>query len=218
MTAQNGALVASGGYGLPARPSGLPQIPTAAALAAPAPVVFDTPQEAERAFKGMLKDLGVNSTWTWEMVMKEAITDPLYKALKTISERKSAFESYVRETKEEEKAEREKSLNKCRKEWNKAMEKIGGGLAYEDGVKSWWSWERGRKVMSEKCPEVWKGPRNDEERKILFDDFISSLRQKEEVSFDPLAVSSPCKRYIQLTRRPLCRLANENYEARTWTN
>jgi len=162
--------------------------------------------------------LGVNSTWTWEMVMKEAITDPLYKALKTISERKSAFESYVRETKEEEKAEREKSLNKCRKEWNKAMEKIGGGLAYEDGVKSWWSWDRGRKVMSEKCPEVWKGPRNDEERKILFDDFISSLRQKEEVSFVPLAVSSPCKRYIQLTRRPLCRLANENYEARTWTN
>jgi pre-mRNA-processing factor 40 len=62
------------------------------------------------------------------------------------------------------------------------MEKLGGGIMYEEGVKSWWSWERGRKVMSEKCPEIWKGPRNDEERKILFDEFVTNLRQKEEVN------------------------------------
>lgn len=116
------------------------------------------------------------------MVMKEAITDPLYKALKTLAERKNAFESYLRESREEERVEREKSLNKCRKDWTKAMEKLGGGIHYEEGVKTWWSWERGRRVMSEKCPEVWKGPRNDEERKILFDEFVSNLKQKEEVS------------------------------------
>ncbi|GAA5940174.1 uncharacterized protein JCM15063_001728 [Sporobolomyces koalae] len=183
MTAQTGALVAPGGFGstLPPRPAGLPAIPIGSALSAAAvPVVFDTQQEAETAFKGMLKTLGVDSTWTWEMVMKEAITDPLYKALKTLAERKSAFEAYLREFKEEERLEREKSLAKCRKDWTKAMDKIGGGVMYEEGVKPWWSYERAKRVMSEKFPDVWQSPRNDEERKILVDEFISNLRQKEE--------------------------------------
>ncbi|GAA6019581.1 hypothetical protein JCM11491_001346 [Sporobolomyces phaffii] len=185
MTPQSGALVAPGGFGagLPPRPPGLPAIPIGSALSAAAaavPVVFDTAEEAEAAFKGMLKTLKVDSSWTWEMVMKEAITDPLYKALKTLAERKNAFEAYLRESREEERQERDKSLNKCRKDWTKAMDKLGGGVMYEEGVKSWWSWERGRRAMSEKCPEVWKGPRNDEERKILFDEYVSNLRQKEE--------------------------------------
>jgi pre-mRNA-processing factor 40 len=183
MTPQTGALVGLGSS-LPPRPAGLPQIPTAAALTAAGsiPINFDTPEEALAAFKGMLKELGVDSSWTWEKVMKEAITNPLYKALKTLAERKEAFESYLRENREEERLEREKSLARCRKEWNKALEKLGGGVMYEEGVKSWWSWERARRVMMEKCEEVWKGPRNDEERKILFEEFITNLRQKEEVS------------------------------------
>ncbi|GAA5966237.1 hypothetical protein JCM3765_002568 [Sporobolomyces pararoseus] len=189
MTPQTGALVAPGGSSLPPRPPGLPPIPTAAAISAAqaaaaaanvVPLTFETPEEAVNAFKGMLKTLKVDSSWTWEMVMKEAITEPLYKALKTLSERKNAFESYLRETREEERLEREKSLTKCRKDWNKALERLGGGVMYEEGVKSWWSWERAKKVLQEKCPEVWKGPRNDEERKILFQEFVTNLKQKEE--------------------------------------
>lgn len=182
MTPQSGALVAAGSS-LPPRPPGLPAIPLAASLSAASsiPVVFDTPQEAERAFKGMLSELNVDSTWNWEKVMKEAITHPYYKSLKTLAERKSAFEDYLREIREEEKVEREKSLAKWRKDWNKALEKLNGGIMYEEGVKSWWSFERAKGVMLEKVPEVWNGPRNDEERKILFTDFVNNLKQKEEV-------------------------------------
>ncbi|GAA5897497.1 hypothetical protein JCM5296_001143 [Sporobolomyces johnsonii] len=185
MTPHTGALVAPGQFpsSLPARPAGLPPAPIApltAASAAATTVSFATQAEAESAFKGMLKALGVDSTWTWEMVMKEAITEPLYKALRTLAERKSAFERYLDETRKEEREERERSLQRCRKEWGKAMEKIGGGLGMEEGVKSWWSWERGKRVMSEKAPDVWKLPRNDDERRILFDEFIANLRTKEE--------------------------------------
>ncbi|CEQ40246.1 SPOSA6832_01840 [Sporobolomyces salmonicolor] len=183
MTPHTGALVAPGQFppSLPARPAGLPPAPIAPlAASAAATVSFATQAEAESAFKGMLKTLGVDSTWTWEMVMKEAITEPLYKALRTLAERKSAFERYLDETRKEEKEERDRSLQRCRKEWGKAMEKIGGGLGMEEGVKSWWSWERGKRVMSEKAPDVWKLPRNDDERRILFDEFIANLRANEE--------------------------------------
>ncbi|GAA6027611.1 hypothetical protein JCM8097_007946 [Rhodosporidiobolus ruineniae] len=183
LTPQTGALAAPGSFG----PAGLPARPTAAALPpAPAPamatiVSFATQAEAEDAFKGMLRQLGVNSTWTWEQVMKEAITEPMYKALKTLAERKAAFEKYLDEARKEEAEERDRSLTRCRKEWHKAMEKLGGGINMEEGVKSWWSWERGRRVIKEKLPDVWNGPRNDDERKILFDEFISRLRHTEEL-------------------------------------
>lgn len=200
MTPQSGALVGAGMSSLPPRPPGLPQIPLAAAAAAAAaaasssatastivPVVtFDTPEQAQAAFKGMLKQMQVDETWTWEMVMKEAITDPLYKALKTLQERKDAFEEYLREHRELERAETEKSLNKSRKDFHKALEKVGGGVLYEGGVKSWWSFERATRAMSEKFADAWQGPRNDQERKILFDEFVTSLRQKEEVRLHPL--------------------------------
>ncbi|GAA5849569.1 hypothetical protein JCM8547_000500 [Rhodosporidiobolus lusitaniae] len=186
LTPHSGALAVSGGFspaGLPARPTAaaLPPAPVPSSLiAATTTVSFATHAEAEAAFKSMLKELGVDSTWTWEQVMKEAITEPMYKALKTLQERKDAFQKYLEETRKEEAEERDKSLTRCRKEWHKVMEKLNGGVNMEEGVKSWWSWERGRRVLKEKVPEVWAGPRNDEERKILFDEFIHKLRTTEE--------------------------------------
>ncbi|GAA6050225.1 hypothetical protein JCM3770_002746 [Rhodotorula araucariae] len=177
LTAQSGALVGPGGY----TPAGLPPRPGSVAVsAAVAPTVYTTYGEAARAFKAMLKRLGVDRSWGWEMVMKESITDPAYKALNTLQERKGVFEEFLVEEEKREKDEREKSLARCRKDWNKAMDKIGGGIAFEDGVKSWWSWERGARVMREKCPDAWALPRNDDERRILFEDYVNKLRTQEE--------------------------------------
>lgn len=182
LNAMSGALVAPGGF-IPGGPGqGMPVPMRSQPMLGPGGIPnFQTQQEAERAFMGMLKTIGVNASWTWEQVMRETITNPMYKALKTLAERKTAFEKYVVESKREEKEERERSLEEWRKEWFKGMEKIGGGLTMEGGVKSWWSWERGRKEMEAKNPDVWKGPRNDEERKTLFNAFIENLKKKEEV-------------------------------------
>ena len=173
----------------------MPPRPTPMALSmtggpgGPTPV-FATHGEAEAAFKHMLGQLGVNASWTWEMVMKEAITEPYY----------------LDEQRAKEKEEMDKSIAKCRDKWNRAMDRIGGGVLMEDGVKSWWSFERGRKVMQAKCPDVWKMPRNDEERKILFHDFINKLRHDEEVS-------QPAGRASLLCGQVLCSRADCNPDA-----
>lgn len=49
----------------------------------------------EEAFIQLLRDKGVNESWTWEQTMREIITEPLYKALGTLADRKNAFSKYV---------------------------------------------------------------------------------------------------------------------------
>lgn len=172
---------------------------------------FHTFEEAERAFIGMLKATGVTTSWTWEQVMRETITEPLYKALKTLAERKAAFEKYLVQAKQEEKVEREESLERCRKDWNKAMEKLGGGINMEGGARSWWSWERAKKEMQQRSSDVWDMPKNDEERRILFNEFIDSLKQKEEVR----RCSLRCIDTLETDRTLCCRPGSANFVQRT---
>lgn len=182
LNSQSGALVAPGGapgFGQPAALPPRPIVPVAFVLPD-----YATHAEAERAFMNMLKTIGVTPSWTWEQTMRESITDPYYKALRTLAERKTAFEKFVKESIEAEKNEREKSLEKWRKDWNKALEKLGGGTEREEGVKSWWTWEGiGKRDCEKKMNgDVWKGPRNDEERKTLFEEFTTMLKVREAVS------------------------------------
>ncbi|SCV67520.1 BQ2448_5131 [Microbotryum intermedium] len=143
---------------------------------------FRTFHDAEAAFMDMLGAFKVDASWSWEQVMKETITDPYYKALKTLTERKAAFEKYLIKSVEREREEREASLERCRKEWTRALEKLNGGTLTENGVKSWWSFERAKRELENKVPEVWAMPRNDGERKDLFKEFIEALKEKEEAT------------------------------------
>lgn len=67
----------------------------------PVYVNFETKEEAEEAWLEMLRTVGVEPNWTWEQCIRKASGNPIYRALKTTSERKEAFERYCRETKEE---------------------------------------------------------------------------------------------------------------------
>lgn len=53
---------------------------------------FQTVEEGERAFIHLLKKAGVDGNWTWEQTMRATITDPLYKAMNTLAEKKAVFE------------------------------------------------------------------------------------------------------------------------------
>ena len=57
----------------------------------------------------MLGEVGVTPDWTWERVMRETITHPLYKAVKVMADRKSAFERYVDERIKADKEEQQKT-------------------------------------------------------------------------------------------------------------
>lgn len=53
---------------------------------------FTTVEEGEKAFVHLLKKAGVDANWTWDQTMRAIITDPLYKALNTLAEKKACWE------------------------------------------------------------------------------------------------------------------------------
>ena len=91
---------------LPARPlaNGLPISSSSVLPAKPSapddPIIpvngFPTKEEAEKAFVHLLKKAGVDATWTWDRTMRAIITDPLYKALPTLAEKRAAWEKVNR--------------------------------------------------------------------------------------------------------------------------
>jgi pre-mRNA-processing factor 40 len=53
---------------------------------------FLTVEEGEKAFMHLLRKAGVDANWTWDQTMRAIITDPLYKALNTLAEKKAAWQ------------------------------------------------------------------------------------------------------------------------------
>lgn len=53
---------------------------------------FATAEEGEKAFMHLLRKAGVDANWTWDQTMRTIITDPLYKALNTLAEKKAAWQ------------------------------------------------------------------------------------------------------------------------------
>ncbi len=49
-------------------------------------------EEGEKAFVHLLRKAGVDGNWTWDQTMRAIITDPLYKALNTLAEKKAAWQ------------------------------------------------------------------------------------------------------------------------------
>ncbi|KAJ1402839.1 FF domain [Sesbania bispinosa] len=54
-------------------------------------VLADNNEEAKDAFKALLESVNVGSDWTWDRAMRLIINDKRYAALKTLGERKQAF-------------------------------------------------------------------------------------------------------------------------------
>lgn len=83
--AHTGALPLASSTVLPARPN-LPEDPVIPHNG------FVTVEEGEKAFSHLLRKAGVDPSWTWDQTMRAIITDPLYKALNTLAEKKAVFE------------------------------------------------------------------------------------------------------------------------------
>lgn len=56
---------------------------------------FATAEEGEKAFFHLLRKAGIDANWTWDQTMRAIITDPLYKALNTLAEKKAAWQKVV---------------------------------------------------------------------------------------------------------------------------
>ena len=56
---------------------------------------FATAEEGEKAFSHLLRKAGIDANWTWDQTMRAIITDPLYKALNTLAEKKVAWQKVI---------------------------------------------------------------------------------------------------------------------------
>ncbi|CAD6578291.1 MAG: hypothetical protein CYPHOPRED_000501 [Cyphobasidiales sp. Tagirdzhanova-0007] len=158
-------------------------------VAQPAPVDlnFDTKEEAEKAFFGLLRAHNVTPLWTWEQVLRATVTDPLFKAFKTLGERKTAFEHYCQDIKRRERENKERSMDRNRPAWRTALGRLSEG---DYGMKSWWSWERAAKEIQYRMPDVWHMSRSDEERENLWREYMDELTRKETARLQELRTSN----------------------------
>lgn len=144
--------------------------------ATPVNLDFDTKEEAERAFMGMLRAQGVTTSWTWEQVLRATVTQPLFRALKTLGERKAAFEKYCDDIVKKERDAKERSLERNRPSWRTALGRMSEG---DYGMKAWWSWEHAAREIRERMPDVWRMSRDDTERETLWREYMGELTRKE---------------------------------------
>lgn len=138
--------------------------------------VFDTFEEAEKAFFEMLRKYNVNPGWTWEQVLRATVTSPAFKALKTLQERKNAFEKYCEDIKRKERELKERSMDRNRPAWRTALGRLSEG---DYGMRSWWAWERAAREIRNQMPDVWAMARNDDERRALWQEYMEELDRKD---------------------------------------
>ncbi|TFK26219.1 hypothetical protein FA15DRAFT_667713 [Coprinopsis marcescibilis] len=131
---------------------------------------FLTVEEGEKAFTHLLRKAGVDETWTWDQTMRAIITDPLYKALNTLAEKKACWEKYVSALKQKEQEEREARLAKLRPA-------IRNMLRGNPNVFHYSTFATADKLFSQH--PIWQQARVEAERKLIFEEYVQELKNKE---------------------------------------
>ncbi|KAI0305983.1 hypothetical protein B0F90DRAFT_1695150 [Multifurca ochricompacta] len=148
---------------LPARPN-LPDEPTIPHNG------FATFEEGEKAFMYLLRKAGVDATWTWDQTMRAIITDPLYKALNSLAEKKATWQKYTEGLKAKEQEEREARLAKIRPA-------IRNMLKGNPNVFHYSTFPTADKLFAQH--PIWQQARVEAERKLIFEEYVAELKQRE---------------------------------------
>lgn len=83
---------------------------------------YATKAEAKEGFKGLLRECGVNSDWSWEQAMRKIVSDKRYGALKSLGEKKACFNEYLQQRKREEREEARQRLRQARDDFTAMLE------------------------------------------------------------------------------------------------
>ncbi|CAH2053286.1 unnamed protein product [Thlaspi arvense] len=133
---------------------------------------YNNKSEAVDVFKSLLKSANVGSDWTWEQAMREIINDKRYGALRTLGERKQAFNEFLAQMKraaEEEKVGRQK---KRYEDFRRMLEEC-----VELTPSTRWS----KAVAMLEHDERFKVVEREKDRRNIFEDHVSDLKEKERV-------------------------------------
>ncbi|KAG6554153.1 hypothetical protein Mapa_004069 [Marchantia paleacea] len=135
------------------------------------PLTYANKTEAKNAFKELLESVHVESDWTWDQAMRVIINDKRYGALKTLGERKQAFNEYLAQRKKLETEEKRLKQKKAREDF----------LAMLEESKELTSSMRWSKALTlfEEDPRL-QAVEKDREREELFEDYLVDLERKRE--------------------------------------
>ncbi|KAF8207601.1 hypothetical protein K438DRAFT_2078167 [Mycena galopus ATCC 62051] len=131
---------------------------------------FATFEESEKAFMHLLRKAGVDPTWTWEQTIRAIITDPLYKALNSLAEKKSTFQKYTSNLKIKEQEDKEARLAKLRP----ALRNM---LKGNPNVFHYTTFPTADKLFA--AHPIWQQARIEAERKLIFEEYVAELKQRE---------------------------------------
>lgn len=145
-------------------------VPTEEKSADEEPFLYATKQEAKNAFKALLESANVESDWTWEQTMRVIINDKRYGALKTLGERKQAFNEYLMQRKKQEAEERRLRQRKAKEEFTKMLEE-----SKELTSSTRWS----KAVTMFEDDERFKAVEREADREDLFRNYLMDLQKKE---------------------------------------
>ncbi|GMH23206.1 hypothetical protein Nepgr_025049 [Nepenthes gracilis] len=136
------------------------------------PLVFSNKQEAKNAFKMLLESADVHSDWTWDQAMRVIINDKRYRALKTLGERKQAFNEYLGQRKKQEAEERRIKQKKAKEEFIKMLEE-------SKELTSSMKWSEAITLFED--DERFKAVERVRDREELFENYLVELQKKEKV-------------------------------------
>ncbi|EDR14046.1 uncharacterized protein LACBIDRAFT_151359, partial [Laccaria bicolor S238N-H82] len=131
---------------------------------------FLTVEEGEKAFTHLLRKAGVDANWTWDQTMRAIITDPLYKALNTLAEKKACWEKFTTGLKAKEQEEREARLGKLRP----ALRNM---LKGNPNVFHYTTFQTADKLFAQH--PIWQQGRIEAERRLVFEEYVAELKQRE---------------------------------------
>ncbi|CAI9266373.1 unnamed protein product [Lactuca saligna] len=134
------------------------------------PFIYASKQEAKVAFKALLEDANVEADWNWEQAMRVIINDKRYGALKTLGERKQAFNEYLMQRKKLEAEERRLRQRKAKEEFTKMLEE-------SKELTSSMRWSKAMAMFED--DERYKAVDRPSDREDLFQNYLVDLQKKE---------------------------------------
>ncbi|KAL1197667.1 Pre-mRNA-processing protein 40B [Cardamine amara subsp. amara] len=133
---------------------------------------YNNKSEAGDVFKSLLKSANVGSDWTWEQAMREIINDRRYGALKTLGERKQAFNEFLLQIKRAAEEERLSRQRKRYEDFKRMLEECA-----ELTPSTRWS----KAVTMFEDDERFKALDREKDRRNFFEDHVIELKEKERV-------------------------------------
>ncbi|KAL6964146.1 hypothetical protein U1Q18_035205 [Sarracenia purpurea var. burkii] len=134
------------------------------------PLVYDNKLEARNTFKALLESANIGSDWTWDQAMRVLINDQRYGALRTLGERKQAFNEFLGQRKKQDAEERRARQKKAHEDFRKMLEECE-----ELAPSTRWS----KAIAIFEDDERFKVVERSADREDLFEDYIAELEKKE---------------------------------------